>query len=288
MSKEMTFLEHLEELRWHLIRALIAMILASFIVFFFPKFLFDTVLLGPTRSDFITFKTFCSLGKSLGFSGFCIEKMPFVIQVRKLADQFTYHIIGSVVAGLIVAFPYVFWEIWRFIKPGLHEHEQKQSAGAVFFVSLLFFSGVAFGYFLITPISINFLVNYKVSDIVINEIDLASVASTVIMLTLFSGVMFQLPIVVFFLTKTGLVSPKILKSYRRYAFIIILIISAIITPPDVFSQLLVALPVYLLFEVSISISAWTQKNQEPLQEYEPLHRDENITIKASDNSIGRR
>ncbi len=284
----MTFLEHLEELRWHIIRAIVAIFVMASVVFFFPKFLFDTILLGPTRPDFITFTTFCELGKSMGFTGFCIEKMPFIIQVRKLADQFTYHIIGSAVAGLIAAFPYVFWEIWQFIKPGLHEKEQKLSAGAVFFVSLLFFLGVGFGYFLITPISINFLANYKVSDIIVNEIDLASVASTVIMLTLFSGLMFQLPIAVFFLTKTGLISPKILRSYRRYAFVIILIISAIITPPDVFSQLLVSFPVYLLFELSISISAWTIKS-EATEEQEPVRPQEAeaISIQPAQGNVGR-
>lgn len=285
MSKEMTFLEHLEELRWHVIRSLAAVCLLAMVVFFFPKFLFDTVLLGPARPDFITFKAFCSMSKWIGINAFCIEKMPFIIQVRKLSDQFTYHLIGSAVAGLILAFPYVFWEVWRFVLPGLHIREQRYSRGAVFFVSLLFLAGVAFGYFIITPISINFLANYRVSDIVQNEIDLASVASTVILLTLFSGLMFQLPIVVFFLTKTGLISPQILRQYRRHAFVVILIVGAIITPPDVFSQLLVSLPVYLLFEISITISAWSNR-QEPLPDPVPTQPD--IEIKPASGNVSRK
>ncbi len=285
MSKEMTFLEHLEELRWHIIRSAIAVVVLGTVIFFFPKFLFDTVLLGPARPDFITFKVFCSMGKTFGTQAFCIEKMPFIIQVRKLSDQFTYHIIGSAVAGLVVAFPYIFWELWRFVLPGLHEHERRYSRGAVLFVSVLFLAGVSFGYFVIAPISVNFLANYKVSDIIQNEIDMTSIASTVIMLTLFSGVMFQLPIVIFFLTKTGLISPQVLRRYRRHAFVIILIIGAIITPPDVFSQLLVSLPVYLLFEISISISAWTLRNEE---QSEPLAESQEVEIRPASGNISRR
>jgi sec-independent protein translocase protein TatC len=221
------------------------------------------VILGPSKPDFWTYQTLCNLAEA-----FCIDELPFIIQSRQMTGQFTMHILSSVVIGLLCAFPYTFWEIWRFIKPGLYETEQKVSRGATFFVSLLFMIGVLFGYFIVTPLAVNFLGNYQVADSILNEFDIISYVTTVATLVLACGLMFQLPIVVFFLTKAGLVTPEVMKTYRRHAIIVILVAGAILTPPDPISQIMIALPLVLLYQVSIFISKWvlrSEKKEETLK-----------------------
>lgn len=252
---EMSFLDHLEELRWHLIRSTLAIVIVGVVAFLMKDFIFDTIIFGPKKPDFPTYGVFCKLSKWLGFSeAFCTTEPLFRVQSRVMAGQFSAHIWTSIWAGFILAFPYVLWEVWRFISPGLYEKERKYSRGFIFVASLLFFMGVLFGYYVVSPLSINFLGSYTVSDEVFNDIDLGSYIATVRASVLACGLIFELPIVIYFLTKVGLVTPEILRKYRKIALVLVLVLSAIITPPDVASQIIVAVPVLILYQVSIYIS----------------------------------
>ena len=259
----MSFLEHLEEFRWHLIRALLSIVVFTVAAFLSKKIIFSVIILGPSRPDFWTYEMLCKLGDLLNSDAFCISELPFIIQSRKITGQFTMHITSSIVVGLICAFPYAFWELWRFISPGLYANEKQIARGATFFVSLLFISGILFGYFVISPISINFLSNYQLDESILNEFDIISYVSTLSMIVLACGIMFQLPIVVYFLSKAGFVTPKLMRQYRKHSIVVILVISAILTPPDVISQILISLPLILLYQASIGISAFVlRKNRE--------------------------
>lgn len=252
---EMSFLDHLEELRWHLIRSTLAIVIVGVVAFLMKDFIFDTVIFGPKKPDFPTYGIFCKLSQWLGFSeAFCTTEPLFRVQSRVMAGQFSAHIWTSIWAGFILAFPYILWELWRFISPGLYEKERKYSRGFIIIASLLFFMGVLFGYYVVSPLSINFLGSYTVSDEVFNDIDLGSYISTVRASVIACGLIFELPIVIYFLTKVGLVTPEILKKYRKIALVLVLVLSAIITPPDVASQIIVAVPVLILYQVSIYIS----------------------------------
>ncbi len=255
----MSFLDHLEELRWHLIRSIASILVFAIIAFLSKDIVWDMIILGPSRPDFWTYRALCRLGEAIGSNVLCIEELPFIIQSRQMTGQFTMHILSSLVIGLLCAFPYTFWELWRFIRPGLYDEERKVSRGATFFVSLLFACGVLFGYFIITPLAVNFLANYQVASSILNEFDIISYVTTIATLVLTCGLMFQLPIVVFFLSKAGLVTPELMKAYRRHAIIVILLISAILTPPDVISQVLIAFPLVFLYQISIFISRMVLK-----------------------------
>lgn len=259
---EMSFLDHLEELRWHLIRSLGAIMVFAVAAFFAKNLVFHTILLGPSRIDFWTYEMLCRLSEILKSEALCIDELPFIIQSRKMTGQFSMHVTSSFVVGIICAFPYAFWEIWRFIKPGLYPTERKAARGATFFVSFLFIIGVLFGYFVVTPISINFLSNYQLDPSILNEFDIISYVSTVITLVLACGILFQLPIVVYFLTRAGLITPEIMRTYRKHAIIVILILGAMLTPPDPFSQILIAMPLFGLYQVSIFISARVIKKEQ--------------------------
>lgn len=250
----LSFLDHLESLRWHLLRSFAAILILTVAAFLAKSIVFGIVILGPSKVDFITYRWLCSLGDYLGISALCIDELPFTIQSRQMTGQFTMHMTSSLVVGFIVAFPYVFWEVWRFIAPGLYDQEKNAARGAVFFVSLLFFMGACFGYFILSPLSINFLSNYQLDPSILNEFDIQSYISTLTMLVLASAIMFQLPVVVYFLAMSGLVSAAMLRSYRRHAIVVILVVSAIITPPDVVSQILIAMPILVLYEAGIQIA----------------------------------
>lgn len=258
---EMSFLQHLEALRWHLVRATIVVCVLAVIAFFNKDLLFDGIILAPKKPDFPTYRAMCWLSEKLSIEDLCIKELPFRLQSTELAQQFTLHMWVAFVAGLIIGFPYVLWEIWRFIKPALSDKERKYTSGVVFFASLLFFMGVLFGYYVIAPLSINFLGSYSVSSEVQNIFTIDSFISIITMLTIAAGVVFQLPIVVYFLSKIGLLTPAFMRAYRKHAIVVILIIAAVITPsPDVTSQLLVAFPLLLLYEISILIAAVVNRN----------------------------
>jgi len=258
----MSFLEHLEELRWHVIRSLIAIISAGFVCFLMKDFIFDTIIFGPKKMDFPTYKFLCQAATFIGVeTNFCGDEFPFVVQNRTMAGQFSAHVMTSVISGFIISFPYVLYEFWKFISPGLLEKEKAKSRGFIFISSILFFVGVLFGYYVISPLSINFLGTYQVSTQVLNEIDLGSFISLVRSSALASGIIFELPIIIYFLTKAGVVTPESLVKYRKYALVLVLILAAIITPPDVASQIIVAIPIVVLYQVSIFISKIVVKNQ---------------------------
>ena len=251
---EMGFLDHLEVLRWHLIRSFSAIIIFAIVAFVFYQIIFDAIILAPKTPEFITNRLFCELGNLINVKTLCINTKPFQIININMAGQFSTHIMVSLVAGFLLSFPYIFWEIWSFVKPALYNNEQKHTRGAVFFSSLLFFMGVLFGYYLIVPLSVHFLGGYHISNQVLNQINLGSYISTVTSIVLAAGIVFELPIIIYFLSKAGLITPDILKTYRRHSLVVILALSAIITPPDIFSQILVAFPLVILYEVGIKIS----------------------------------
>ena len=258
---EMSFLDHLEELRWHLIRSLTAVFVFAIAAFVSKGVIFGEIILGPSKPSFWTYRMLCNLSEILSSDALCISELPFIIQSRQMTGQFSMHITSSFVIGLICAFPYAFWEIWRFVKPGLYDKERKAATGATFYVSLLFFMGVFFGYFVVTPISINFLSNYQIDPSILNEFDIISYVSTVTTLVLACALLFQLPIVVYFATKAGLISSSLLKTYRKHSIIVILMLSAVLTPPDPFSPVLIAIPLGLLYQLSILIAVKLEKKE---------------------------
>jgi len=271
----MSFLDHLEALRWHLLRSVSAVLILTVIAFLAKNIVFGVIILGPSKVDFITYRLFCDLGNYLGIAALCIEELPFTLQSREMTSQFSMHMTSSLVVGFIVAFPYLFWEVWRFISPGLYDKEKNAARGAVFFVSFLFFMGASFGYFVLAPMSINFLSNYQLDPTIINEFDISSYISTLTMLVLASAIMFQLPVVVYFLSKSGLVTAAMLRSYRRHAIVIILVVSAVITPPDVISQILIAMPILVLYEAGIQIAKRLEKEKAVKRAADDLEEEEN-------------
>lgn len=261
-EKAMSFLDHLEELRWFLIRSSIFILLGAVVAFIFSDFIFNTVIFGPKDSSFVTYQFFCDIARSFNLEdGFCNQELPFEIQNRTMEGQFTVLIWTSITAGFIISFPFLLWELWKFISPALYEKEKKNAKLFIGASSLLFFLGVLFGYYMITPLSINFLANLQVSDIVKNQIDINSYISLVKTSSLACGLVFELPIIIYFLSVMDLVSPKFLRDYRKYAIVLILIIAAIITPPDIISQVIVSIPLLILYEISIYISAFVQKRK---------------------------
>jgi sec-independent protein translocase protein TatC len=253
-EKVMSFWDHLEELRWHIMRSIIAVMVLAVIAFLNRKIIFDYIILAPSTPHFITNRVLCRIGEIIHVSSICIKSLHFQIINISMSGQFLTHMYISTVAGFILAFPYILYEIWRFVKPALHDKEEKYSRGGVFISSLLFMLGVLFSYFLIVPLTVNFLGNYQVSASVMNQISLKSYINTVVSVTFAVGIVFELPILVYFLTKIGIITPEFLTSNRKYMFVVLLILSAIITPPDMFSQIMVVIPLVGLYEVSIKVS----------------------------------
>jgi sec-independent protein translocase protein TatC len=270
----MSFLDHLEVLRWHLIRAVSSAFIFMILAFINRDFIFTDIILKPKNPEFFTNRLFKTMGEwlhaHLGISAdvIAINNQPLSIVNIDMAGQFTSHIKISIVAGLVVASPYIIWEIWRFIKPALHSKERKYASGAVFYISTLFILGILFGYYLIAPLSIHFLSSYVVSSEVLNTIKLNSYIGTITSVTFASGIIFELPMVVLFLSKVGLMSPGFMRKYRRHAYVILLIVAAIITPPDVFSQILVCIPLIILYEISVFISRSVERSRKREMEQE--------------------
>jgi sec-independent protein translocase protein TatC len=269
----MSFLDHLEALRFHILRSVSAILIFTVIAFLAKDIVFGIIILGPSKVDFLTYRVLCDVANYLNIPALCIDELPFTIQSRQMTGQFTMHMTSSLVVGFVVAFPYVFWEIWRFISPGLCDKERNAARGAVFFVSFLFLSGAAFGYYVLSPLSINFLANYQLDPTILNEFDITSYVTTLTMLVLASAIMFQLPVVVYFLSMSGLITSRMLKEYRRHSIVVILIVSAIITPPDVVSQLLIAMPILVLYEVGIVLARRIEKQKAVKRALEEKERE---------------
>ncbi len=263
LEAEMSFFEHLETLRWHLIRSCIAIVVFLIAAFSFYDFIFDDIVMGPKSPDFWTYKALCRIGEWLNIEGMCVTEVPGTIINTQMAGQFLMQINSSLLIALMLGFPYLLYELWLFIKPALSDVERKSSSGFVFFATLLFVLGVSFGYFIVTPLAMNFLANYSISDSIANTITIQSYLSFVATLSLGCGIVFEMPILVFILSKIGILTPQFMRSSRRYSTVIILIISAIITPtPDMFTMLTVSFPMFLLYELSIVLSARVQKKRE--------------------------
>ncbi|MBC7848046.1 MAG: twin-arginine translocase subunit TatC [Flavobacterium sp.] len=261
--KEMSFLDHLEELRWLLVRSTSAILIFAAVAFFVSDYIFDVIIFGPKSPDFITYRFFCDLSHQLGFAdSICVSEMPFIIQNTNVEGQVNILVWTCITAGFILAFPYILLQLWNFISPALYENERKHAKLFIFIASLLFFLGVLFGYFVIVPMSINFFATFKVSDVVENQFNIDSYIGMIKTSVIACGLFFELPIIIYFLTKLGLVTPKFLRQSWKYAVIIILIVAAIVTPPDVVSQLIVAIPMLLIYEASIFISSIVYKNQQ--------------------------
>jgi len=269
-EKEMTFLDHLEELRWHFIRALLAVIILTVVSFIYVPWIFDNIIFAPAKLDFITFKYMCQLGDLVGMKdALCVTDLPFKVQSRNMTGQFMMSLTASFVIGLIIAFPYVVWEFWSFVRPGLETKERKFSRGAVSAVSFLFLLGVGFGYYLLSPMTIWFLATYTISPVIVNEFDITSYVSTITSLVVGCGLLFQFPVVIYFLSKIGIVTPQLLRHYRKHSVVGILVLGAVITPSaDPFTLTVISLPLYLLFEISIFISAIVVRNKRKQEEAE--------------------
>ncbi|MEA3495142.1 MAG: twin-arginine translocase subunit TatC [Bacteroidota bacterium] len=259
---EMSFFDHLEALRWHILRSVVVVIIFAIVAFIFKSFVFDSVILAPKESYFPTNRFFCHFAEKFNKDILCINQNPLKLINIKITGQFVIHITISLIAGLIIAFPYIIFELWKFIKPALFKNERKTARFSIFMISLLFFMGVLLGYYLIVPISLNFLSNYIVSSAIENTINLRSYITTLSSICFASGIIFELPVITYFLSKLGLVTPDVMKKFRRHAIVVILILSSILTPPDMVSQFLIAIPLFLLYEISIKISARVVKKIE--------------------------
>jgi sec-independent protein translocase protein TatC len=264
LETEMSFFDHIDVLRKHLLRALLVTVIFTALAFWFYEFIFETVIMGPKKPDFWTYRMMCQLVESypsLG-SDFCITQINGKIINTEMAGQFTLQINSCIMAGIVFAVPYLLFELWLFIKPALHENERKSASGFVFFSSLLFIIGILFGYFIICPLSINFLTNFSVSKEIENTFTITSYLSSVATLTIGTGIIFELPVVIYILSKFGIMTPAFMRASRRYAAVIILVIAAIVTPtPDIITMLVVAFPLFILYELSIFISAHIEKKR---------------------------
>ena len=261
-NDNMSFFEHIDTLRGHLFRSVVGLVAASVFVFFNKKFIFDTILFGPKKQEFFTYRLMAKIGKWLHMPDLAVTVPKFKVISTTLAGQFMAHMTLSFIIGLIISIPYIFWEIWRFVSPALHEKERKAATGVVGYASLLFIIGAAFGYYFIAPFSIVFLVDYSVSTEVTAMPTLDEYVDFLTSMVLMTGVAFELPMLMYFLGKIGIIGSKMLRKFRRYAVVAVLIISAIITPSvDMFSQTLVALPLYALYELSIFVVARVEKRK---------------------------
>ncbi|MFP5471792.1 MAG: twin-arginine translocase subunit TatC [Bacteroidia bacterium] len=261
-GKEMSFLGHLEELRWRLFRSAIAVVIFALLLFVFTESIIETVYISMSSPDFYTYKFFCLISEKLNMGDvLCASSINLQLQSTQMMGQFTTNMYFALIGGVVLAFPFIFFQLWSFVKPALKQNERSVSKGVIFWGTFLFFLGIAFGYFLISPLCVQFFGNYSMSDAIKNDFTINSYISVITTTTFFSGLFFELPILIYMLTKLGVVSPEVLKKIRKHAMIVILILSAIITPPDVISQIIVAIPIMGLYEIGILVSKRVVKNK---------------------------
>lgn len=257
-QKDMSFLDHLEELRWRLVRISIAIVLVSVVLWWFQEWIMDHLFLSMKSPDFPSFRLMCDL------FGICIEDIPVKMQSTTMAGQFSYALMMSIMGGIVLSFPFIFYQIWAFVKPGLKQNEKSVVKGIVFYVSMLFFIGILFGYFIVAPLTVQFFGSYKISNDIENIFTINSFMSTILSTVFYSGLLFLLPIIVYIFTKLGIVTPDFLRKYRKHAIVAVLILAAVITPPDLISQIIVSIPIILLYEIGIIVSASVYKKQQQL------------------------
>ncbi|MEY3843634.1 MAG: twin-arginine translocase subunit TatC [Bacteroidota bacterium] len=251
----MSFLDHLEELRWRLMRSAVAVIILAIVIWIYQKEIMESVFLIMVDPNFVTFRLLCE------YLNVCIDKIPVNFQSMTLSGQFSYALMMSIMGGVVLAFPYIFYQLWSFVKPGLKFKERKMAKGIVFYVSILFFTGILFGYFVVAPLSVQFFGAFQITDKIRNDFTISSYMSTILSTVFYTGLFFLLPVVTYLLVKIGLFTPEFLIKYRKHAVVVILILAAIITPPDVISQVIVTIPIYLLFEISVLVAKRVAKNQ---------------------------
>lgn len=259
IKAEMSFLDHLETLRWHIIKSAIAIITFAILAYIYSDFIWNSIIFAPNNHDFWTSRMLIKLGDFFGYQSDGLMSKPLELINFDLSGQFMVDVWTAIIGGFIIAFPFVMYQFWSFIKPALYENERKHASGAVAIMSGLFFTGVLFGYYLIVPFSLDWLAGYSISSQVVNQINILSYISSVTSIVIAGGIAFELPVLVYFLSKIGVLTPKFLKKYRRHSYVVLLIIAAIITPPDVLSQMIVTIPLVILFELSIIISARVEK-----------------------------
>ena len=247
-DKNMTFLDHLEELRWRLVRIAIAILVASSVLFYFQEWILNTFFISMKQPDFITFRLLCE------WAGVCIEEIPVSFQSTTMSGQFSYALMMSILGGIVLSFPFIFYQIWAFVKPGLKQNEKSVAKGIVFYVTILFFTGILFGYFIVAPLTVQFFGAYQISKDIQNIFTISSYLSTILSTIFYTGLLFLLPVVAYIFTRLGVITPLFLKKYRKHAIVGVLIIAAAITPPDVISQIIVAIPIVLLYEIGIIVS----------------------------------
>ncbi|MBM3430397.1 MAG: twin-arginine translocase subunit TatC [Bacteroidetes bacterium] len=255
-NTNMSFLSHLEELRWRLVRCAAAVLVVGLAIWFFQGYIMDYLFLSMMKSDFVTFRVFCEV------LGVCVEDVPVKMQSTTVSGQFSYAMMLSILGGVVGAFPYIVYQLWKFIEPGLKVNEKSNVKGIVFYISLLFFIGILFGYFIVAPLSVQFFGSFTISNQIENNFTISSYMSMILSTIFYCGLFFLLPVVSYFLTRIGLFGSDFLKKYRRHAIVVILILAAIITPPDVISQVVVTIPIYILYEISILVSVRVEKQIE--------------------------
>ncbi|MDG1332406.1 MAG: twin-arginine translocase subunit TatC [Crocinitomicaceae bacterium] len=246
-KKNMSFLDHLEELRWRLVRSAIAIVIFAVAIWVFQEWIIDNLFLSMASPDFVSFKILCNIGV-------CVDEIKLATQNTTMTGQFSYAIMMSILGGMVLSFPFIFYQVWSFVKPGLKQNEKGVAKGIVLYVSLLFFVGIAFGYFIVAPLCVQFFGNYQISSAIKNDVQISSYMSLVLSTVFYSGLLFLLPVVTYLFTKLGVITPEYLKKYRKHAIVGILILSALITPPDLISQVIVGVPIVILYEVGILIS----------------------------------
>ncbi|MEJ6638635.1 MAG: twin-arginine translocase subunit TatC [Crocinitomicaceae bacterium] len=245
---QMSFLEHLEELRWRLVRSAIAVLLIGIVIWSYQEWIMNNVFMSMKKKDFFSFRMMCE------WFGTCVEDIPVQLQSMTVSGQFGYALMMSFMGGIVLGFPFIFYQIWAFLKPGLKFKEKNIARGIVFYVSLLFFLGILFGYYVVAPLSIQFFGSYQISSEIRNDFTISSYMTMIISTVFYTGLFFLLPVVTYLLTKIGLLGPEFLVKYRKHAIVMILILSAIITPPDIISQVIVSIPIFFLYEIGIMIS----------------------------------
>jgi len=254
-EKQMSFLDHLEELRWRLVRSSISVVLIAVVLFYFQEWIIETVFLSMRDPNFITFRLFCD------YFNVCVEEIPVSFQSTTMAGQFTYAMMTSIMGGIVLSFPFIFYQLWAFVKPGLRQNEQSVAKGIVFWVSLLFFLGILFGYYIVAPLTVQFFGAYQISGQIENIFTISSYMSTILSTVFYSGLLFLLPVISYLFAKLGIITPEFLRKYRKHAIVGVLIIAAVITPPDVISQIIVSIPILALYEVGILVVARVDKNR---------------------------
>jgi sec-independent protein translocase protein TatC len=255
-EKNMSFLDHLEELRWRLVKISIAILIVAVVLFYYQEWIMNNLFLSMRDPNFITFRLMCE------WFGICIEEIPVSFQSTSMSGQFSYAMMMSIMGGIVLSFPFIFYQIWGFVKPGLKQNEKSVVSGLVFYVSILFFLGILFGYFIVAPLCVQFFGSYQISRDIENIFTISSYLSTILSTVFYSGLLFLLPVVSYIFTRLGVLSSSFFRKYRKHAIVGILILAALITPPDLISQVIVAIPIILLYEIGILVSARVEKNRE--------------------------